>query len=174
MNARKPANRMLLVGVLLIVVSAVAAIPLRAVLGSVRPADIALVDVFAPLHSLQTWALVCGCAFIALSFPLRALHGRQLSVRHRRSLATLLLVAGVGCVVVSLLSAPLLSWLSDLLMLTNTGQDVLFIAGPVLFPIISQAVPHTGLVLIPASVLQRAIEQDSTDRARIFTGPRAD
>lgn len=170
MNARKHANRMLWIGVALIVVNVIGSMILQSLMRDAGQDQSAL-GVLFPLSSLVTWTLTCGCAFLAISFPTRALHGRQISVRHRQPLATILLLVGVGCIVVGLVGNRVVASINDVMMMSNTGQDLLFTVGTVFRPLVTRALPVFGTVLIPASFLQRMIERDAATHQEIFTSP---
>ncbi|QPZ37187.1 hypothetical protein [Paramicrobacterium chengjingii] len=169
MNARMHAKWMLWVGVGLIAVSVIGSVILQPLTMAAGQEQSALAVLFR-LSTLLTWMLTCGCAFLAVSFPTRALDGRQISVRHRRPLATILLLIGIGCVVVGLIGDRVVAGVNDVMMMSNTGQDLLFTVGTVFRPLLTQALPFFGTMLIPASFLQRMIEQDSASSKKIFSG----
>lgn len=169
MNARKYAKRMLWVGATLIIAGTIATIVIQTLMRTALPSQ-QLQGALATPMTLLSFAIRCGCAFIAVSFPLRALHGRQVSVNHRRPLARILLVAGIACVAIGVASRTVVSGLSQLLLMSNTGQDILYVLGSALFPIFSDVIPTIGIVVIPASILQGLIERDAATHEKIFTG----
>ncbi|WP_166996235.1 hypothetical protein [Paramicrobacterium fandaimingii] len=173
MNTKNLAKRMLWIGVALIAVGLIGSVLVSRFFTVATPDPVAM-TILNSAQSILSWTLLCGCGSLAVSFPIRALHGRALSIRHRRSVARLLQVIGVITIGIGLVSTIIVSALNQFLMMSNTGQDILLMTGPILFPLFATVIPTVGVLLLPLSVLQRIIERDASTHEQIFTGRAAD